>query len=102
MKAKIVNTMNFIRLEYKKRVTSQRLFSLINKGALQLDCQNFNDIICDVELDGKLYKNGSGKNASFFVKNYFSMKAVSPEKNSDLTAKMLIVSLQFHFPSINL
>ena len=83
--AKIVNVINCIRLKNKKRVTSQRIFSLINKGALQLDSQKFNNILCDMEIDGKIYKNGSGKNASFFVKNYFSSEDVSPVKNSDLT-----------------
>ena len=83
--AKIVNAINCIRLKNKKRVTSQRIFSFINKGALQLDCQKFNDILCDMEIDGKIYKNGSGKNASFFVNNYFPLEAVSPVKNLDLT-----------------
>ena len=81
--AKIVNAINCIRLKNKKRVTSQRIFSFINKGALQLDCQKFNDILCDMEIDGKIYKNGSGKNASFFVD--FPLEAVSPVKNLDLT-----------------
>ena len=82
--AKIVNAINCIRLKNKKRVTSQRIFSFINKGAVQLDCQKFNDILCDIEIDGKIYKNGSGKNASFFVDNYFPLEAVSPVKNLDL------------------
>ena len=34
--AKIVSAINSIRLKNKKRVTSQRIFSFINKGALQL------------------------------------------------------------------
>ena len=72
--AKIVNAINCIRLKNKKRVTSQRIFSFINKGALQLDCQKFDDILCDMEIDGKIYKNGSGKNALFFVKNDFSLE----------------------------
>ena len=38
-----------------------------------------------MEIDSKIYKNGSGKNVSFFVKNYFSLEDVSPVKNSDLT-----------------
>ena len=38
-----------------------------------------------MEIDGKIYKNGSGKNASFFIKNYFSLEDVSSVKNSDLT-----------------
>ena len=100
--AKIVNAINCIRLKNKKRVTSQRIFSFINKGALQLDCQKFDDILCDMEIDGKIYKNGSGKNALFFVKNYFSLEGASPVKNSDLTVITLIVSLQFQFRPINL
>ena len=36
-----------------------------------------------MEIDGKIYKKGSGKNASFFVKNYFYLEAVSPDKISD-------------------
>ena len=36
-----------------------------------------------MEIDGKIYKDGSGKNASFFVKNYFPLENVSPVKNSD-------------------
>ena len=84
IEAKIVNTINFIKLKNKKRVTSQRIFSFINKGALQLDYQKFNDIICDMEIDGKIYKNGSGKNASFYLRNYFSLETVSPDKILDL------------------
>ena len=84
MEAKIVNLMHFIRLKNKERVVSQGIFSFINKGDLQLDCQKLSDIICDIEIDGKIYKNGSGKNASFFVNNYFSMEAVFPDKNWDL------------------
>ena len=67
MGAKIVNAVNFIRLNNKARVTSKRTFSFINKDALQLDCQKFNDILCGMEIDGKIY---------IFV---------SPNKNSDLT-----------------
>ena len=36
--AKIVNAMNFIIFKNKERVKSQRIFSFINKGVLQLDC----------------------------------------------------------------
>ena len=32
------------------------MFSFFNEGASQLDCQKFNDIICDMEIDGKIYK----------------------------------------------
>ena len=38
-----------------------------------------------MEIDGEIYKNEAGKNASFFVKNYFSLKVVNPDKISDLS-----------------
>ena len=38
-----------------------------------------------MEIDGKIYKNGPGKNASFSVKNFFSLEAVNPVQNLDLT-----------------
>ena len=66
-----MTAVNFIRLKNKKIVTSQRAFSFINKGALQLDCQKFNNILYDKEIDDKIYKKGSGKNALFSVKSYF-------------------------------
>ena len=65
--AKIVNATNFIRLKNKKKVTSHRILNFINKGALQLDCRKFDDILCDMEIDGKICKNVSGKNTSVFV-----------------------------------
>ena len=38
-----------------------------------------------MEIDGKIYKNGSDKNASFFLsKSYYSMEAASPDNNSDV------------------
>ena len=69
----------------RKRVTSQRIVGFINKSAIQLDCRKFNDNSCDIEIDSKIYKKGSCKNASFFVKNCFSVEAVIPDKNLDLT-----------------
>ena len=85
IEVKTVNETNFARLKNKKKVTSQRTFSFINKGALQLDCQKFSDMICGMEIDGEINKNWSGKSVTFFVRNCFSMEAVSPYKNSDLT-----------------
>ena len=42
-------------------------------------------MICGMEIDGEINKNWSGKSATFFVRNCFSMEAVSSDKNSDLT-----------------
>ena len=77
IEAKTANEINFIRLKNKKRVTSQRTFSFINKGALQLHCQKFNDMICGMEIDGEINKNGSGKSASLFVKTIFLWKLLA-------------------------
>lgn len=71
METQIVNAINLVCLKTKKRVTSHRIFSFINKVALQLACQKFDYIKCDMDINGNIYKNGSGKNASFFVRNYF-------------------------------
>ena len=102
METKVVNATNFIRLKNKKRVTSQRIVSFINKSAIQLDCQKFNDNSCDIEIDSKIYKKGSCKNASFFVKNCFSVEAVSPDKNLDLTVNNTYSQSTVSFPPINL
>ena len=48
--SKIVNAINFFRLKNKKRGISQRIFTFINKRALQLDFQKFNHILCDMKL----------------------------------------------------
>ena len=64
--AKFVSAINFIMLKNKKRATSQRICSFIKKGALQLDCQKFNDTLWDMEIDGKIYKNDSGKKCIVF------------------------------------
>ena len=38
-----------------------------------------------MEIDGKIYQNGSGKNVLLFLKKYFSLEAACPVKNSNLT-----------------
>ena len=50
-----------------------------------------------MEIYGKIYKNWSAKNKSFFVKKDFSLEAVSPVKNSDRTVNNThtVVNLQF-------
>ena len=55
-----------------------------------------------MEIYGKIYKNWSAKNKSFFVKKDFSLEAVSPVKNSDRTVNNThtVVSLQFRIIDI--
>ena len=69
--AKFVNAINFIMLKNKKRATSQRICSFINKGALQLDCQKFNDTLCDMEIDVKYTRMVQVKMHRFLSKTSF-------------------------------
>ena len=53
---KIVAAIQYIRSKSKQRVTSQRIFRFINKGALSIDCELFQDCINSLEIDGRIYK----------------------------------------------
>ena len=55
-----------------------------------------------MEIDGIIYKKVSGKNASFFVKNYFSKEAVTLSKNSDLPVNNTYSQSSVSFSPINL
>ena len=100
MKAKTVNAINFITLKNKKRVTSQRIVSFINKGALQLDCQELYVTILYVilKLIGKYTRKSQIKMHRFFKKNYFSMEAVSTDKNADITVNNTYSQSSVSFP----
>ena len=67
MEEKIIAAIQYIRSKSKQRVTSQRIFRFINKGALSIDCELFQDCINSLEIDGRIYKKKRGKNASFFI-----------------------------------
>ena len=67
---KILKAIQHIRLKCKKRVTSQNIFSFLNKGASLIDSKLFHDLLNKMETDGQLFKKGKGKNASFFIKSH--------------------------------
>ena len=48
-------------------MTSQRIFWFINKDALSIDCELFQDCINRLEIDGRIYKKKRSKHASFFI-----------------------------------
>ena len=52
MEEKILNVVQHIRSKCKKRVTSPRIYSLINKGALYLESNSFQDFMDGLEIDG--------------------------------------------------
>ena len=79
MEENILNAIQHIRSKCKKRVTSQRIYSFFNKGALFLESNSFQDFMIGLEIDGYICKRGKGKSASYFVRKKFS----SIEKNEN-------------------
>ena len=67
MEEKIIAAIQHILSKSKQRVTSQRIFRFINKGALSIDCEIFHDCINGLEIDGRIYKKKGFKNTSFFI-----------------------------------
>ena len=70
MEEKIIAAIQHIHLKSKQRVTSQRIFRFINKGAVSIGCEIFQDSINGLEIDGRIYKK-RGKNP-FFSKKMMS------------------------------
>ena len=60
MEEKILNTIQHIRSKCKKKVTSQRIYSFTNKGALFLESNSFQDFMIGLEIDGYIFKRGTG------------------------------------------
>ena len=82
MEEKILNAVQHIRSKCKKTVTSQRTYSFINKGALFLESNSFQDFMIGLEIDGYISKRGKGKSASYFVRKKFIDRS-SIEKNEN-------------------
>ena len=69
-----------IRSKCKQRVMSQRIYSFVNKGALLLESNSFQEFMVALEIDGYTFERGKGRSASYFVrKNYIDSS--SNEKN---------------------
>ena len=67
MEDKTLKAIQHIRLKCKKRVTSQKVFSFLNKDASFIDAKLFHEVLDRMEIDGYIFKTGRVKNASFFV-----------------------------------
>ena len=61
MEEKIITAIQNIRSKSKQRVTSQRIFWFINKGALSSECELFPDCMNKLETDGRIYKKRAVK-----------------------------------------
>ena len=67
MEKNIITAIQHICSKSKQRVTSQRIFRCINKGALNIDCELLQDCINRLEIDSRIFKKKRGKNAPFFI-----------------------------------
>ena len=92
MEEKVLNAIQHIRSKCKKRVTSQRIYSFVNKVALLIESNSFQDFMIGLEIDGYICKRDKGKSASYFVRKKFS----SIEKNENSNNG---ISMQQNVPS---
>ena len=60
MEEKIITAIQNIRSKSMQRVTSKRIFQFINKGALSIECELFQDTN-RLEIDGRIYKKRAVK-----------------------------------------
>ena len=82
MEEKILNAIQHIKSKSKKRVTSQRNYNFINKGALFRKSNSFQDFVIWLEIDAYISKRGKEKSASYFVRKKFIDRS-SIEKNDN-------------------
>ena len=57
MEEKNITAIQHIRSKSKPRITLQRVFRFINKVALSIECELFQDCIIRLEIDGRIYNN---------------------------------------------
>lgn len=76
----MLNAIQHIRSKCKKRVTSLRIYSLINKCVLFLESDSFQDITFALENDSYISTRGKEQSSSHFVRKYF-IDSSSNEKN---------------------
>ena len=67
MERKIITAIPNIPSKSKQRVTSQTIFRFINKSALSIECELFQDCINKLEIDGRIYKKRRVKMLHFLL-----------------------------------
>ena len=70
-----------------KKLASQGIYSFINKVALFLELNSFQDFMVLLEIDGYISKRGKGKPASHFARKKF-IDSSSNEKNENSNNKI--------------
>ena len=56
MEEKIITAIQNIRSKSKQRLTSQRIFRFINKVALSIECELFQDCMNKLKINDRIYK----------------------------------------------
>ena len=56
----MITAIQHIRFKSKQRVNLQRIFRFINKVALSIECELFQDCTNRLEIDGRIHKKKKG------------------------------------------
>ena len=71
MEEKIITAIQNIRSKFKQKVTLQRIFPFINKGALSTECELFQDCINKLKTDSRIHKKRGVKMLHFLLILFF-------------------------------
>ena len=67
MEESIITIIQHICSQSKQRITSQRIFRCISKGALSIECELFQDRMNKLEIDSRIYKKRGVKMRHFLL-----------------------------------
>ena len=71
----MITAIQHIRFKSKQRVNLQRIFRFINKVALSIECELFQDCMNRLEIDGGIHKKKRGVKILYFLLISFSRSA---------------------------
>ena len=79
----MITAIQHIRFKSKQRVTLQRIFRFINKVALSIEWELFQDCMNRLEIDGGIHKKKKrGKNTLFFINFILSVSNKNDKPDS--------------------
>ena len=79
----MITAIQHIRFKSKQRVTLQRIFRFINKVALSIECELFQDCMNRLEIDGGIHKKKKrSKNTLFFINFILSVSNKNDKPDS--------------------
>ena len=74
MEESIFTIIQHICSQSKQRITSQRIFRCISKGALSIECELFQDCMNKLEIDSRIYKKTGVKMRHFLLNPFLQTK----------------------------